>query len=138
MTEVAFGDKVDEVRKKVGLDGLDLLNAWRTVNVKVCRLSGRPSSYILFLLQKKAREISYDMNGNVPAKQANTYSAINGLKKYFAEPRDGGDEMARLKIVDALQVKGAAAWIVHNAVKRNYDKHRKGIGSSTLIAVLEY
>lgn len=74
------------------------------------------------------------MNGNVPSKQANTYSTIDELKEYFAEPRAGGDEKARLKIVDALQVKGAAAWIVHNAAKRNYDKHRKGIGSSSLTA----
>ncbi len=77
------------------------------------------------------------MNGNVPSKQANTYSTIDELKKYFAEPRAGGDEKARLKIVDALQVKGAAAWIVHNAAKRNYDKHRKGIGSSSLTASID-
>ncbi len=76
--------------------------------------------------QTKAQEISHRMNGNVPSKQANTYSTIEELKAYFAEPKKGEEELARSKIVNALQVKGAAAWIVHNAVKRNKDKHRKG------------
>lgn len=68
------------------------------------------------------------MNGNVPCKEANTYSTIEELKEHFATPKDGGDEKARLKITHALEVKGAAAWIVHNAAKRNYDAHRKGTG----------
>jgi len=130
--EVGLGEKVDAVRAKVGLGDTDLLNAWRTVNVRACHFDG-----YLFLSrslsplssQTKAQEISHRMNGNVYSKQANTYSTIEELKAYFAEPKKGEDELARSKIVNALQVKGAAAWIVHNAVKRNKGKHRKGIAS---------
>lgn len=99
MTEVGLGEKVESVRAKVGLGNTDLLNAWRTVNVRVCRFSGRLSSHILFLPQTKAQEISHRMNGNVPSKQANTYSTIDELKEYFAQPKAGGDEKARLKII---------------------------------------
>jgi hypothetical protein len=68
------------------------------------------------------------MNGNIPTKEANTHSTIDELKAYFATPQDSGDEMARLKIVQALQVIGAAAWIDHNAAKRNYHEYRKATG----------
>ena len=79
-----------------------------------------------FLPQTKAQEISHRVNGTVPLKQAKTLVVIDELKGYWAEPKVQEDESARIKIVDALKVEGAAAWIVHNAVKRNYDKYRKG------------
>lgn len=46
------------------------------------------------------------------------------LKLYFSYSQEILDELARVKIVEALQVD---AWLVHYAVKRNYDKHIKGI-----------
>jgi len=35
--------------------------------------------------------------------------------------------MEREKIVAALRVSGAGAWIVHDTLKRNFGKYKKGI-----------
>ncbi len=53
MTEVGLGEKVESVRDKVGLGDTDLLNAWRTVNVRVYRCSGRLSSYTYYRRKPK-------------------------------------------------------------------------------------
>jgi len=37
------------------------------------------------------------------------------------------DEMSWKKIREALNVQGTAAWVIHNALKRNFDKYRKGL-----------
>ena len=84
-------------------------------------------------LQVKAQEISHKINGSIPVKNAFTFATIQALKEYFAEPRNDIDETVRVSIVAALQTKGAAAWVVHNAIKRNYDKYRKGIFSSLVL-----
>lgn len=80
------------------------------------------------------------MNGVAPLKKAKTLVVIDELKDYYAEPREEEDESARVKIVAALQIGGAAAWLVHNAVKRIYDKHRKGTSfmTSKLLLRLTY
>ena len=54
-------------------------------------------------------------------------AAIEELKDYY---RLGGQEIGNQKTIDkinsALEVKGAAAWLIRTAVKRNHDKQRKG------------
>lgn len=57
----------------------------------------------------------------------NTLGAIDELKDYYKCNEDAiGDIKTSRKLLEILQVKGAAAWFIHNAVKRNYDKHQKG------------
>ena len=61
----------------------------------------------------------------MPLKQANTLLAINELRKYYANT-DSEDKGIHQMMVDALAVDGFAAWLVHNAIKRNNNKNRKG------------
>ena len=78
-------------------------------------------------MQNKAQDICLAKYGNKPLKGVNAIEAIDELKDYYNLNRDGNQ-----KLVAILQVKGAAAWIIHNAIKRNYDKHRKGSNSSSV------
>ena len=61
----------------------------------------------------------------MPLKQANTLLAINELRKYYANTNSEDKEIHQM-MVDALAVDGFAAWLVHNAIKRNNNKNRKG------------
>lgn len=58
-------------------------------------------------------------------KQANTLLAINELRTYYANT-DSENKEIHQKTLDALAVDGFAAWVVHNAIKRNNNKNRKG------------
>lgn len=63
-------------------------------------------------------------------KQANTLSAIKELRNYYANKKESEDEEIHQKMSDALAVDGFAAWLVHNAIKRNNNKSRKGSKST--------
>ncbi len=127
MPKVDLREKVASVRSKAGLAGTDFLATWRQVNVRVRSLKVL-SLYSYCSRQVKAQEISLAENGPISlVKGAKTLSPITKLKEHYAEPKDGEDEKARLKIVDALEVEGAAAWIVHTAIKANYDKHVRSV-----------
>jgi len=63
----------------------------------------------------------------VPLKDAQTLGGMEELLDYYRLNKDPvNDEITTRRIVEALSVEGAPAWIIRNAVKRNYDKHRKG------------
>ena len=52
---------------------------------------------------------------------------ILALKDYYAQAKGIEGLMEREKIVAALHMNGASAWIIHNALKRNFEKYKKGI-----------
>ena len=57
--------------------------------------------------------------------------AIAELKDHFTANKGGHGEITSRKITDALRVSGAAAWLIHNAVKRNNDKYRHSLKKGT-------
>ena len=59
-------------------------------------------------------------------KQANTLSAIKELRNFYVNNKESEDEEIYRKMLDALAVDGFAAWVVHNAIKRNNNRTRKG------------
>lgn len=123
MVEIALGESVKSVRSKLGIESTDYHTAWGTLNVGAA-LAWEPS---LTLQQRKAQEICLKRFGNIPLKEAGILGGIDELKDYYrlhVDPLKDGKTGS--KILETLEVKGAAAWIIHNAVKRNYDKHRKG------------
>ncbi len=69
------------------------------------------------------------------AREIYTTGAINEFKEYYRLNGDVvGSPLLHRKIMDALEIRGAAAWFVHYAVKRNYDKWNRGKGSFQSIA----
>lgn len=76
----------------------------------------------------KAQEICQRTYGKVSLKEANTHSAIKELKTYYVNnDKEAEDQEIRQKMIEALAVDGFAAWIIHNAIKRNNNKYRKGL-----------
>ncbi len=67
------------------------------------------------------------MYGNVSLKGTDTLPGILALKDYYAQAKGIEGLMEREKIVVALRVNGAGAWIIYNALKRNFEKYKKGI-----------
>lgn len=55
MPEVGLGETVNSVRAKVGLGDTDLLNAWRTVNVRARSFGRRFPLLHLYHRQKPER-----------------------------------------------------------------------------------
>ena len=106
MAKVELGDRACDVRTKIGMEKTDYLVTWRRFNQIV-------------------QAISNEINGNRPLKLASTLTVIDQLKEHFSKPVDGVSELEREAINSALQVDGAAAWIVHNAIKKNYDKYMR-------------
>ena len=53
--------------------------------------------------------------------------AITELWCNYINDKDSDDQEIHKKMVEALAVEGFAAWIIHNAIKRNNDKTRKGL-----------
>ena len=53
--------------------------------------------------------------------------AITELKDHYINNKDSDDQEIHQKMVEALAVEGFSAWIIHNAIKRNNDKTRKGL-----------
>ena len=53
--------------------------------------------------------------------------AIRELQSYYINNKDSAPQEVHQKMVEALAVDGFAAWIIHNAIKRNNDKIRKGL-----------
>lgn len=78
-------------------------------------------------LKTKAQEICQKIYGNTSLKQANTLLAITEFKNYYVKNKASEDEETRQKVLEALAVSGFAAWVVHTAIKRNNDKHRRGL-----------
>ncbi|KAL9075975.1 MAG: hypothetical protein Q9161_001369 [Pseudevernia consocians] len=106
MVVVQLGEDVRSVRWKIGMEANEYLSPWRLINTK-------------------AQEICQKTYGNTPLKQANTLPAITELKNYYVNNKESEDDETRQKILEALTVDGFAAWIIHNAIKRNNDKHRR-------------
>lgn len=53
--------------------------------------------------------------------------AITEFRDHYVNNKDSHNQEIHQKIVEALAMEGFAAWIVHNAIKRNNDKTRKGL-----------
>lgn len=77
--------------------------------------------------QQKATEICTRMYGNVSLKGTNTLPAILALKDHYAQAKGTEGPMEREKIGAALRVSGAGAWIIHNALNRNFEQYQKCI-----------
>jgi len=77
------------------------------------------------MTQTKAQEICEKRYGFRPLKEVSALGAIIELRDYYSGSLKGDDQSCR-KIVESIQVKGAAAWFIHMAVKRNYGKKKKG------------
>jgi len=126
MSVVRLGDDVASIRSKVGMGEDDYRNAWRSLNV--CAPGG-----IFYLsvglrpFQQKATEICQSMYGNVSLKGTDTLPGILALKDHYTQAKGTEGPMEREKIVAALRVNGAGAWIIHNALKRTFEKYKKGI-----------
>ena len=56
-----------------------------------------------------------------------TLEVIAELKDHFKSNKGGHGEITIRKIMDALCVSGAAAWLIHNALKRNNDKYKRSL-----------
>lgn len=78
-------------------------------------------------LKSKAQDICQKTYGTTSLKQANTLVAITELRNHYINNKDSDDQEIHQKMVEALAVEGFAAWIIHNAIKRNNDKTRKGL-----------
>lgn len=65
--------------------------------------------------------------GTVSLKEAKTLLAIKELKNYCANEESEKDQESRQSMIEALEVHGFAAWIIHGAIKRNNNKNRKGL-----------
>ena len=76
-------------------------------------------------LQTKAQEICQRRYGNRSAKVTNTLEAIAELKDHYKLNKDQHGSLTSCKLADALQVEGSAAWLVHNALKRQ--KHKNSL-----------
>ena len=66
----------------------------------------------------------------VSLKDTITLSAINELRDYYTtnpDAQESTDPEIRQKVLDAFAVDGFAAWTVHNAIKRNNNRNRKGL-----------
>ncbi|KAL9125620.1 MAG: hypothetical protein Q9217_005196 [Psora testacea] len=87
--------------------------AWRAVNTQ-------------------AQIICHNTYGRIPLSQADTLPAIMQLKEHYSTNQDPQYEATYRKISEALEIEGFVAWLVHNALKRNYDKHKKGPTPSTI------
>lgn len=64
----------------------------------------------------------------MPLKGADTLLGIWELKEFYEQDK-AAEGSSRQKIVEALRVSGAAAWLIHNAIKRNHEKFKKGISA---------
>jgi len=77
--------------------------------------------------RQKATKICQSMYGNMSLKGTDTLPGILALKDHYVQAKGIEGPMEREKIVAALRVSGAGAWIIHNALKRDFEKYKKGI-----------
>ncbi|KAL2048939.1 hypothetical protein ABVK25_010792 [Lepraria finkii] len=105
---VSLGEDVRSVRSKIGMADTEYHSAWKRLNTK-------------------AQEICQRRYGTRSAKVTNTLEAIAELKDHFALNRDQYGSLTSRKMAEAVQVRGSAAWLVHNALKRNNDKHKNSL-----------
>lgn len=121
--EMSIGEDVRSVRYK-----LDLADAHYHTPVESSAASPgmlvRGLEYVN-MTQTKAQEICEKRYGFRPLKEVSALGAIIVLRAYYSGSLKGDDQSCR-KIVESIQVKGAAAWFIHTAVKRNYGKKKKG------------
>ena len=114
MPAVKLGDTASGVKEKCGFS-TDYYSAWKSLNAK-------------------ATAVCTEVCGNVPLNQADTAPAIAQLRTFYSsQPSD--NDISWRKIQEALEVDGAAAWIVHNAVKRNFEKQKRGFDAVLLITL---
>ncbi|KAL6714249.1 hypothetical protein ACLMJK_007672 [Lecanora helva] len=107
MVVVSLGDDVRTVRRKIDMEDSQFHGTWR-------------------LLNTSAQRICHEKYGYIPLKDADTLPGILALRDLHENNKDDLDSNTHAKIMQALQVGGASAWIVHNAIKRNHEKHKKG------------
>lgn len=128
MVIVSLGDDVRTVRRKIDMDDTQYHKTWRLLNV--CRLSKHLSSTVcmgsLIGPQTSAQNICHDKYGYIALKNADTLPGILALKDHHAQNKGALDLNTHDKIMQVLQVGGMPAWVVHNAIKRNYEKQKKG------------
>lgn len=119
-------ENVRSVRYKIGMGATDQLSLWRMINVISSHdLPSMRWSYLR--LKSKAQDICQKTYGTTSLKQANTLVAIEELKDHYINNKNLDDQEIHQKMVEALAVEGFTAWIIHNAIKRNNDKTRKGL-----------
>lgn len=88
----------------------------------------------LMTLQDKSKEICERRYGNAPLK---TLPGILELREYYEQNQVAEGPM-RQKIVEAFQVGGATAWLIHNAIKRNHERLKKGTSLDLIHGVCCY
>lgn len=79
----------------------------------------------LTTLQDKSKEICERRYANAPLKGTDTLPGILELREYYEQNQVAEGPM-RQKILEALQVGGTTAWLIHNAIKRNHERLKKG------------
>ena len=122
MPAIKLGDTASVVRDRCGISA-DYHSAWKSLNVE--DLSSLSDSRADRGEQNQAQAVCSEVCRNVSLNQADTAPAIAQLRTFYSsKPRES--DITWRKIQDALEVDGAAAWIIHNAVKRNYERYKRG------------
>jgi len=63
----------------------------------------------------------------VSPQEAGIAAAADEFRDHYRDNEDPlNDAKIASKIAEVIQVPGAVAWFIHNAVRRNYDRQRKG------------
>ena len=76
-------------------------------------------------LQGKAQEICHRRYGSAPLSATDPFLGITEIKEYYEHLKAERGSM-EARILEGLQVPGAAAWIIHRAIRDNHEKYKKG------------